>query len=57
LQKKNNKKTFEEIREFRLYPDEWTPENGCLSPAQKLLRSAIIKKYKDDVDEMYLNEK
>lgn len=54
---KNKKKMHEEIREIRLYPDEWTPENGMLTAAMKLKRSEICKKYKSDIDEMYKNEK
>ena len=52
----HKKKSFEEIKDCRLYADEWTPENGMLTAAMKLKRSAIIEKYKKDIDEMYEKE-
>jgi long-chain acyl-CoA synthetase len=52
----HKKKSFEEIRDLCMYPDEWTPENGMLTAAMKLKRSAIIEKYKEDIDAMYAKE-
>eukprot|EP01080_Neovahlkampfia_damariscottae_P009750 gene9750-2077_t len=49
----HKKKSFEEVKDIRLFADEWTPENGMLTAAMKLKRSAIIEKYKSDIDEMY----
>ncbi|KAL9026218.1 MAG: hypothetical protein Q9196_005086 [Gyalolechia fulgens] len=30
--------------------DEWTPQNGFVTSAQKLNRKAILQRYKDDID-------
>lgn len=37
-----------------LAPDEWTPENGLVTSAQKLNRKGILEKYKKGVDEVRL---
>ncbi|CAG2101696.1 unnamed protein product [Medioppia subpectinata] len=36
-----------------LFADEWTPDNGLLTAALKLKRSAIIAKYKTRVDHIF----
>ncbi|KAJ3029376.1 UNVERIFIED_CONTAM: long-chain fatty acid-CoA ligase [Siphonaria sp. JEL0065] len=38
-----------------LTAEEWTPENGMLSPAMKIQRKAIFDKYKYEVKAMYKN--
>lgn len=43
----------EQIKVFRLVADEWTPENGMLSPTQKLKRKKVIEKYVPILDEIY----
>jgi long-chain acyl-CoA synthetase len=50
---KHGKKKFEFIKDCRLYPEEWTSENGLLTSAQKLKRSNLIKRYHSDICEMY----
>lgn len=50
---KHHKKKFEFIKDCRLYSDEWTPENGLLTSAQKLKRSNLKKRYNADIREMY----
>ncbi|GAA5871399.1 hypothetical protein JCM3774_005588 [Rhodotorula dairenensis] len=32
---------------------EWTPQNGFLTPAQKLQRKTILQHFKEDVDKVY----
>jgi long-chain acyl-CoA synthetase len=44
---------FEEIKRFRLVPEEWTPQSGELSPTLKLKRNYIAAKYKTIIDEIY----
>ncbi|KAL9644312.1 hypothetical protein ABK040_005773 [Willaertia magna] len=51
--KKANLQRMEEIKDFRLLIDEWTPENELLTSAMKLKRPNLVKKYKDLIDEMY----
>ncbi len=41
------------VKKFKLIGDNWTPENGLLSPTQKLKRKVILKKYKALADEIY----
>ena len=42
-----------QIKVFRLVPEQWTPDNGMLSPTQKLKRKVVIKNYKKILDEIY----
>ncbi|MBC8321711.1 MAG: long-chain fatty acid--CoA ligase [Bacteroidetes bacterium] len=41
------------IKVFRLVADQWTPDNGLLSPTQKLKRKVVIKKYSNLIGEIY----
>ncbi len=43
----------EQIKRFRMVADEWTMQNGFLSPTLKLKRSVLFKQYKDIIDEIY----
>ena len=43
----------EQIKVFRLVADNWTPENGMLSPTQKLKRKKVIEKYIPVLDEIF----
>ena len=47
----------EQIKQFRLVTDEWTPNNGLLSPTLKLRRAPLMEKYKDLVADIYGKEK
>ena len=42
-----------QIKVFRLVADQWTPDNGMLSPTQKLKRKVVIKNYTKLLDEIY----
>lgn len=46
----------EQIKAFRLVPEEWTMSNGMLSPTLKLKRNVLLSKYKPLVDEIYNHE-
>ena len=46
----------ERIKEFRLVPDEWTPENDLLTPSLKLKRRNILDRYEERVREIYGRE-
>ena len=47
----------EQIKQFRLVTDEWTPNNGLLSPTLKLRRGPLMDKYKNVVADIYGHEK
>ncbi len=42
-----------QIKVFRLVADEWTVDNGMLSPTQKLKRKVVIKKYTKILEGIY----
>ncbi len=44
---------YERIKEFRLVHEEWTEDNGLLTPSQKKRRRDILARYEDRVEEMY----
>eukprot|EP00668_Euglena_longa_P035747 GGOE01045934.1.p1 GENE.GGOE01045934.1~~GGOE01045934.1.p1 ORF type:complete len:701 (+),score=198.13 GGOE01045934.1:37-2103(+) len=46
-------KPFEMIKKFRLYDDVWTPDNGMLTPAMKLVRRRVEEHYKAHIAAMY----
>jgi long-chain acyl-CoA synthetase len=46
----------ERIKEFRLVPDEWTPENDLLTPSLKLKRRNILARYEEQVEDIYGRE-
>ena len=49
-------KTFaphEQIKRFRLVQEEWTADNGLLSPTLKLKRAILMNKYKDDINALF----
>lgn len=43
----------EQIKKFTLLPDEWTIENGILTPKLSLRRKVINERFKKEVDAMY----
>ncbi|MCT9094508.1 long-chain fatty acid--CoA ligase [Haloarchaeobius sp. HME9146] len=43
----------EQIKEFRLVPEEFTEENGMLTPTMKKKRSKITERYEDFVFDIY----
>jgi long-chain acyl-CoA synthetase len=46
-------KRYERVRDFVLEPDEFTPENGMLTPSLKIKRRAVMAKFGNDIDAMY----
>jgi len=45
----------EKIKAFKLVKDEWTTDNGLLTPTQKIKRKKVIEKYKYLKEEIYKN--
>ncbi|KAL9057226.1 MAG: hypothetical protein Q9162_002429 [Coniocarpon cinnabarinum] len=45
--------SFELIQGVVLADEEWTPQNGLITSAQKLNRKGILNKYQDGVDRAY----
>ena len=46
-------KPYERVRRFVLESEEFTPENGMLTPSLKIKRRAIMAKLGDDIDALY----
>jgi long-chain acyl-CoA synthetase len=46
-------KRYERVRDFVLEPDEFTPENGMLTPSLMVKRRAVMAKYGEVIDAMY----
>jgi long-chain acyl-CoA synthetase len=44
---------FEKLKRVMLVPDEFTAENGALTPTLKLRRRVIEERYKKQIDELY----
>jgi long-chain acyl-CoA synthetase len=43
----------ERIKEFRLVPTEWTPDNDLLTPSMKLKRRAVADRFEDEIRDIY----
>ena len=48
-----NLSIIEKIKKFKLIVDEFTIENGFMTPTLKLKRKKIIEKYKQDLEKLY----
>ena len=48
--------THERVRDFVLVADEFTPENGMLTPSLKIKRRAVLAKLGDRISGLYDNE-
>src|SRR5579863_4638460 len=44
---------FEKLKRVMLVPDEFTADNGALTPTMKLRRRVIEERYKKQIDELY----
>lgn len=44
---------IEIVEGFVIVKDEWTPQNGLVTSAQKVNRKAILQRYQDEVDAAY----
>jgi len=48
-----NFKSFEHPENFALLSEEWSIENGLLTPTLKLKRDTVEKKFKDQIESLY----
>ncbi|MDJ0790939.1 MAG: long-chain fatty acid--CoA ligase [Acidimicrobiia bacterium] len=46
-------KHYERVRDFTLETEEFTPENGMLTPSLKIKRRTILERYGDQINDMY----
>ncbi|TFK36168.1 long-chain-fatty-acid-CoA-ligase [Crucibulum laeve] len=54
--KKNGFKPMELLQAVVLTPDEWTPESGLVTAAQKIQRSKIAKAFETKIKEVYKSD-
>ncbi|MDP3894724.1 long-chain fatty acid--CoA ligase [Nocardioides sp.] len=43
----------ESIRRFTILPEDWTEEDGLLTPSLKLKRNVVMRQFRDDVAALY----
>ena len=48
-----NLSIIEKIKKFKLIDEEFTIDNGLMTPTLKLKRKKIIEKYKQDLENLY----
>ena len=48
-----NFESYEQIKQFRIVPEEFTEENGMLTPTMKKKRRHILDRYADEVAMLY----
>jgi long-chain acyl-CoA synthetase len=46
----------EQVKRFRIVPDEWSPDSGELSPTLKLKRRILMEKYKELIIDIFNKE-
>ncbi|KAJ3727394.1 long-chain-fatty-acid-CoA-ligase [Lentinula raphanica] len=51
--KKNGFKSMEILQAVILTPEEWTPENGLVTAAQKIQRNKIAKEFAKEIEQVY----
>jgi long-chain acyl-CoA synthetase len=50
-------KGFEGVKEFALTPEDFTPENGLLTPSLKVKRRKVFEKYQSVIEALYTKKK
>ena len=43
----------EQVKKFKLLPDDWTVDNGIMTPTMKVKRDVVMKNYQKEIDEIY----
>ncbi len=49
-------KGFEKVKKIALTPEDFTPENGMLTPSLKVKRRVVMAKYQGAIEELYKGE-
>ena len=44
---------MEQVKRFKLLPNEWTAQTGELTPTIKRRRGVILDKYRAEIEELY----
>ena len=57
LVKKVELKDLKLHKHVKIVTEPWTPETGLVTDALKLKRKAIEQKYKDDIEDLYIEKK
>jgi long-chain acyl-CoA synthetase len=52
-QSNQNLARFEKLKRVIVVPDEFSPENGILTPTLKLRRRVVEERYRQQIDELY----
>ena len=47
---------YETMKRFKVVPEEWSVEEGTLTPSMKLKRRVVEKKYEKEIREFYADE-
>lgn len=45
--------SYETVKHFKILPEDFTIENGLLTPTMKMKRKAIVARYKDTIESLY----
>lgn len=51
-----NKKALsraQKVQNYYLMPNDFSIDNGCLTPTLKLKRKVVLQKYKNEIESMY----
>jgi long-chain acyl-CoA synthetase len=43
----------EQVKKFTLLPEEWTVDNGIMTPKLSIRRKMVEEKYKNEIEAMY----
>lgn len=55
LGKESGLQSFEQIKDLYLHPEQFTIENGLLTPTLKAKRAELTKVFKDEIDKLYVS--
>lgn len=55
--KKGNLRGFERVKAVFLDPEQWSVDNGLMTPSFKLKRNQLQKHYQAEIDRMYAEAK
>jgi long-chain acyl-CoA synthetase len=47
----------EQIRRYRVLPDEWPANGDLVTPTLKLRRQEVLRRYRDIIEDLYRSER